>query len=139
MATTKIFNGVDVIVATPPALLRLKEKKILMLNKMEHLVSGVFHCEVLIDSCYQVLDDANSLIDLFQDDIRKLLLHYVVVAKKRLTQKNPSGFNLIACARDYCHDTWVFLRQFFSNPVTLVTDSIQVFAMKKIHLVRRGC
>ncbi|XP_019853385.1 PREDICTED: uncharacterized protein LOC100641934 isoform X2 [Amphimedon queenslandica] len=111
-AHIQILNGVDILVATPPALTRLVKREIIAFRSTRHLV----------------LDDL-CLFDKFPSEMNDLLS--CCIAKGKQT-KIP--LQLVACSSTYSKNNFNNFLRYSKAPVTVMTDIIEVLAMKKVKM-----
>jgi hypothetical protein len=105
--TIQLCHGVDVLVSTPSSLSKLMNKGVIRFTSLKHLV----------------FDDMVRLFDCYWDDVQYIM---------REVQSHDKPVHIVSCASFYSPSYWDKFKKFVSSPVTVVTDAMEILAMKKI-------
>lgn len=83
-----------------------------------------------------MLDDLAGLLTTFSPQIHHIMKTYAGIVSYRNRTSVAHGWHIVVCASSYSTVHWEKLKQYMSNPVTVVTNTLELVLMKKIKMVR---
>lgn len=84
----------------------------------------------------QVLDDLSALLTSFSPQIHHIMKTYASIVSYHNRTSVTHGWHIVVCASSYSAVHWEKLKQYMSNPVTVVTNTLELIVMKKNKMVR---
>lgn len=82
------------------------------------------------------MDDIQTLFHHFSKDIDVIMAVYQsVITQRQLERSSSLGQHVIACASSYEAQSWKWAWQYLNNPVTIVTNSIELIVLKGLKCV----
>ena len=86
----------------------------------------------------QVFDDVPSLYNLFLNEVNRIMKLYArTVSRRESGGVAEPGWHVVACFSLYHHESWEWLQQYLYNPVTVVTNPLELVVMKRLKCVSK--
>ncbi|KAJ8302609.1 hypothetical protein KUTeg_019005 [Tegillarca granosa] len=116
-----LINGCELLIATPPCLERMIEKKATHVDRL----------------CHLVIDDADVLLEEFHTEVEKLMKRYAAVLKEQGQRSAPQ--QILMFSNQWCEAVYQFTWAYMSDPVIVFASMFEAAVYGKVKQVVNMC